>query len=323
MDKTSETLFTVTDLKKYFPISGGIFSREIGQVKAVDGISFEIRKRETFGLVGESGCGKTTVGRCLLLLIKPTAGNIRYLKYDLLSLKEREMRPLRVGMSMIFQDPFSSLNPRMTVGEIIGEPLVIHGIAKGKDKKSMIRELMEKVGLSPEHFVRYPHQFSGGQKQRIGIARALATRPQFVVADEPVAALDVSVRAEILNLLKDLQKEYGLTFLYISHNLSVVKHICDRIAVMYLGKIVELDEKNELFNDPKHPYTQALISAIPIPDPTVQRKRIILRGDVSSAIKLPPGCRFHPRCIHATPKCSKEEPDLVDVGYHHYVACHY
>lgn len=309
-------------MKKYFPIRGGILSRRVAFIHAVDDVSFNIYEGQTFGLVGESGCGKTTLGRCILLLIQPTAGKIIFSGQNLLDLKKKELRKLRSQMAMIFQDPYSSLNPRMTVSDIIGQPLQIHKVAKGKDRRRKVMELMKNVGLSPEHLYRYPHEFSGGQKQRIGIARALAVNPKLVVADEAVAALDVSVRASILNLMKDLQKDFGLTYLFISHDLSVVKHICDRVAVMYLGEIIEIAETEELFTNPLHPYTKALMSAIPIPDPTLRMEKIILPGEPSTPINPPPGCRFNKRCLYATERCRKSGPDLVEVSKGHYIACH-
>jgi len=317
-----EPLLKVIGLKKYFPIRGGLFQKEVASVKAVDDVSFNVYKGETFGLVGESGCGKTTLGRCVLLLIDPTDGSILFNGKDLTKLSKRELREVRTEMAMIFQDPYSSLNPRMTVSDIIGKPLAIHKIAKGKDRSERIVELMTLVGLSKEHLYRYPHEFSGGQKQRIGIARALAVNPKLIVADEAVAALDVSVRAGVLNLMKDLQKNLGLTYIFISHDLSVVKHICDRVAAMYLGEIVEIAPTDKLFAQPLHPYTQALISAIPIPDPTVKKDRIILEGDPSTPIDPPPGCRFHERCKYADERCKTKKPPLSEMEPGHFVACH-
>jgi oligopeptide transport system ATP-binding protein len=314
-------LYIVEDLKKYFPIRRGVISREVGQIKAVDGVSFKINEGETLGIAGESGCGKTTLGRCLIGVLPITSGNLFFMDQNINSMNKREFNKIRLNMGMIFQDPYSSLNPRMTVGDIVGEPLHNFNIAKGKEKDKMVVDLLEKVGLTRKHIYRFPHEFSGGQKQRIGIARALAVHPRLIIADEPVAALDVSVRATILNLMKDLQSEFKLTYVFISHDLSVVKHICDRVMIMYLGKIVEIAETEELYSRPEHPYTKALMSAIPIPDPTLRKKRIILPGDVPTPINLPKGCRFHPRCVNAKPECSEKESDLVEVREGHYVTC--
>lgn len=318
----SEPILRVEHLKKYFPIRGGVFAKQIASVQAVDDVSFEVMEGETFGLVGESGCGKTTLGRCILLLIEPTEGKIMFRDQDLTELKPNELQKVRQEMAMIFQDPYSSLNPRMTVADIIGKPLDIHKLAKGDEKTRRVIKLMRMVGLSTEHLYRYPHEFSGGQKQRIGIARALAVNPKLIVADEAVAALDVSVRAGILNLMRELQQELGLTYIFISHDLSVVKHICDRVAAMYLGEIVEIAETDELFDNPLHPYTMALISAIPIPDPSVEKERILLEGDPSTPINPPPGCRFHERCMFAEDRCSTEKPPLKEMAPGHWVACH-
>jgi oligopeptide/dipeptide ABC transporter ATP-binding protein len=322
-------LLRVNRLKKYFPVRRGVFRRIVGWVKAVDEVDFFIRVGETLGLVGESGCGKTTCARTILRLIEPTAGEVWFRSKQLgkevnvVKADKKTMKLLRREMQIIFQDPYSSLNPRMTVGDIIGEPLVVHGLAKGKALRERVAELLEAVGMKPEHMRRYPHEFSGGQRQRIGIARALALNPQLVVCDEPVSALDVSIQAQILNLLEDLQDQFGLTYLFVAHDLSVVKHISDRVAVMYLGKIVELAETEELFLRPKHPYTEALLSAVPVPDPDYQAERIILQGDVPSPVNPPKGCRFHPRCAYAKDICGKEAPELRDLGGEHFVACHF
>ncbi|NLY52310.1 MAG: dipeptide ABC transporter ATP-binding protein [Firmicutes bacterium] len=316
-------LLEVKDLVKHFPIyKGWLISKQIGSVKAVDGISFSINRGETLGLVGESGCGKSTTGRLILRLIEATSGEVWFEGQNVLNLGREEMRELRKDMQIIFQDPYASLNPRMTVGDIIGEPLRIHGIATGREKDKRVRELLEVVGLSSYHARRYPHEFSGGQRQRIGVARALAVNPKLIICDEPVSALDVSIQAQVINLLQDLQEEYGLTYLFIAHDLSVVKHISDRVAVMYLGKIVELTDKDSLYENPLHPYTKALLSAIPIPDPTLVRERTLLEGDVPSPINPPAGCRFHTRCPVAEDICRHEEPVFADVGGGHYVACH-
>jgi len=321
-EKQNGILLQVRELKKYFPVTGGIFSRVIGYVKAVDGVSFYIKRGETLGLVGESGCGKTTCGRCILRLIEPTAGEVIFEGRNILQLDKEEMRKLRREMQIVFQDPYASLNPRMTVGDIIGEPLEIHGVARGAAKEKRVKELLEVVGLSPQHVRRYPHEFSGGQRQRIGVARALALNPKLIICDEPVSALDVSIQSQVLNLLQDLQEEFSLTYLFVAHDLAVIKHISDRIAVMYLGKLVELADKEELFDNPQHPYTEALLSAIPIPNPEVRKERIILEGDVPSPIDPPKGCRFHPRCRYAQDVCKQLEPRFVDIGEEHYVACH-
>ncbi|MGH7427985.1 MAG: ABC transporter ATP-binding protein [Candidatus Methylomirabilaceae bacterium] len=319
----NDALLEVRNLVKHFPITKGfIFQRQVGAVRAVDDVSFFIRKGETLGLVGESGCGKTTTGRVILRLMEPTTGEAYFEGSNIFKLSKEELRRLRRNMQIIFQDPYSSLNPRMTVGDIIGEPLEIHNLARGKEKVRRVQELLEVVGLSPYHANRYPHEFSGGQRQRIGIARALAVNPKLIICDEPVSALDVSIQAQVLNLLQELQKEFGLTYLFIAHDLSVVKHISDRIAVMYLGRIVEVATTAELFSNPQHPYTEALLSAVPIPNPGMRRERIILPGDVPSPINPPKGCRFHTRCLYAQDSCRVDDPALVDYwGNEHYVAC--
>ena len=324
-DTQDQWLVEVKGLKKYFPITQGIiFQRHVNDVKAVDGLDFAIRKGETLGLVGESGCGKSTTGRSILQLYRPTAGQVLFQGRDLTLLKGEELRKMRRNMQMIFQDPYASLNPRMTVGDIVGEPLEVHNIAKGKAKKERVQELLQIVGLNPYFVNRYPHEFSGGQRQRIGVARALAVNPAFIVCDEPISALDVSIQAQIINLLEELQQKFNLTYLFIAHDLSVVRHISDRIAVMYLGKIVELTDRNSLYNNPLHPYTKALLSAVPIPDPLVEekRERIILVGDVPSPVHPPSGCRFHTRCPLAIDICNKVDPEFRDAGGQHWVACH-
>ncbi|TMI71256.1 MAG: dipeptide ABC transporter ATP-binding protein [Bacillati bacterium ANGP1] len=319
----SEVLLDVRSLVKHFPITKGfIIQRQVGAVKAVDGVSLTIRRGETLGLVGESGCGKTTLGRVILRLMEPTSGEAYFEGRNIFKLTKEDLRRLRRDMQIIFQDPYSSLNPRMTVGDIIGEPLEIHNLAHGKEKVRRVQELLEVVGLSPYHMNRYPHEFSGGQRQRIGIARALAVNPKLIICDEPVSALDVSIQAQVLNLLEELQKEFGLTYLFIAHDLSVVKHISDRIAVMYLGRIVEVAVADELFANPQHPYTEALLSAVPIPHPGLRRERIILPGDVPSPVNPPSGCRFHTRCLYAQDSCRVNDPELVDYwGNSHFVAC--
>jgi oligopeptide transport system ATP-binding protein len=320
----SGDLIQVRDLEMHFPVTKGIIlQRQVGAVKAVDGVSFNIKKGETLGLVGESGCGKSTTGRAILQLYRPTAGSVIFQGTDLTKLKGEELRRMRRKVQMIFQDPYASLNPRMTVGDIIGEPIKVHGLRQGKEVRTRVQELLQLVGLNPYFINRYPHEFSGGQRQRIGVARALAVEPEFVVCDEPVSALDVSIQAQIINLLEDLQDRLGLTYLFIAHGLAVVKHISDRVAVMYLGKVVELAEGSKLYSMPMHPYTQALLSAVPIPDPKVEkrRKRIILEGDVPSPLNPPSGCHFHTRCPIAIEKCKVEEPPFLDYGGGHFAAC--
>jgi oligopeptide transport system ATP-binding protein len=317
----SGVLLEVRELRKYFPIRKGFFSRVKGHVKAVDGVSLEVRRGEVVGLVGESGCGKTTLARCVLRLVEPTSGAVFFDGIPVLALKGEELRRLRKRFQIIFQDPYGSLNPRLTVGSMIAEPIKIHKIAKGAAVRERVAELLEKVGIPPEHMHRYPHEFSGGQRQRIGIARSLAVGPEFVVADEPVSSLDVSVQAQILNLLKDLQTEFGLTFLFITHDLGVVEYLTDRVAVMYLGKIVEFAATERLFAGVKHPYSQALISAIPSLDPETRKSRIVLPGDVPSPAAVPPGCPFHPRCPKAMPHCRTDVPSLREVEPGHHVSC--
>ena len=321
----TEKLLEVKNLVKYFPVRGGVFSRVRAQVRAVDGISFDIEEGETLGLVGESGCGKSTAGRSILRLLEPTSGEIKFRGTNIVGLEREKMRLLRREMQIIFQDPYASLNPRMTVGSIVGEPLTIHKIAKGKERDKKVAAILEKVGLRPEHMRRYPHEFSGGQRQRIGIARALALNPKLIIADEPVSALDVSIQAQVINLLEDLQKEFGIAYLVISHDLSVVQHICDRIAVMYLGEIVEIADADELVMSSRHPYTEALLSAVPVPDPGAlnKKKRILLRGDVPSPVNPPSGCRFHTRCPYKEDKCSAEVPPLRVISGGHMTACHF
>jgi peptide/nickel transport system ATP-binding protein/oligopeptide transport system ATP-binding protein len=324
VEQHAENLIEVHNLVKYFPVHAGVLQQVQGWVKAVDGVSFTIRKGETLGLVGESGCGKTTIGRSILRLIEPTDGQVLFDGRDMVMMKESELKELRREMQIIFQDPYSSLDPRSQIGNIIGEALYIHGVKDGAEREHRVREIMSTVGLSEDHFRRYPHEFSGGQRQRIGIARALVLRPKFVVCDEPVSALDVSIQSQVLNLLRNLQREFDLTYLFIAHNLSVVEHISDRVAVMYLGKMVELTDRDELYRNPLHPYTQALMSAIPIPDPDVKRERIILEGDVPSPLNPPSGCRFHPRCPVAIDICPREEPEFrpTRTNPNHMLACH-
>jgi len=332
---TDNTLLEVKNLKKYYPIYKGIFRRIAAYVKAVDGFNLFVKEGETLGLVGESGCGKTTAGRAILRLIEPTEGEVlfrsreqvngvkRYQEINVTNAPNMLMKDLRRNMQIIYQDPYSSLDSRMSIGSIIGEPLLVHGVSKANEREGQVRDLLIEVGMEPDYMNRYPHEFSGGQRQRIAIARALALRPQLIIADEPVSALDVSIKAQILNLLKNLQNEFNLTYLFISHDLAVVRHICDRVAVMYLGKIVELAFSKELFDNLKHPYTEALMSAVPVPDPDYRVKRILLEGDVPSPVNPPPGCSFHPRCRYAKEVCRTEVPIFCDLGNEHFVACHF
>jgi peptide/nickel transport system ATP-binding protein/oligopeptide transport system ATP-binding protein len=314
-------LIRVTNLVKYFPMRGGILQRKVSWVQAVDDVSFTVKRGETVGLVGESGCGKTTVGRTMLRLLEPTSGQVTFDGTDVFSLRGSRLKAMRRNMQIIFQDPYSSLDPRMPVGESIAEGLKIHRIGTPQERRDLVVSTLRKVGLEEYHSRRYPHEFSGGQRQRIGIARALALQPKFIVCDEPVSALDVSIQSQVLNILKDLQREFGLTYLFIAHNLSVVEHISDRVAVMYLGKIVEMTGREELFRNPLHPYTQALMSAIPIPDPHLRRQRILLAGDVPSPLNPPSGCRFHPRCPVAIGHCAVQEPAFREVSPSHWAAC--
>jgi oligopeptide transport system ATP-binding protein len=316
-----ENLIEVRNLTKHFPVGAGVFGCGSDAVKAVDDVSFSIRRGETFGLVGESGCGKSTTGRCILRLIEPTAGSVQFDGRDLLTLSADHLRRLRRDIQIIFQDPYSSLNPRMTVGQIVEEPLIIHRIGDRPARRNRVAELLQLVGLEPEHADRYPHEFSGGQRQRIGIARALALNPRFIVCDEPVSALDVSVQAQVVNLLQDLQQQLGLTYLFISHGLSVVEHISTRVGIMYLGQLVEVASSEEIFHNPLHPYTRALLSAIPIPDPEIRRERLRLTGDISTAINPPSGCRFRTRCPIAEPRCADSDPQTIEVSPDHFVAC--
>ncbi|MGW8224587.1 MAG: ABC transporter ATP-binding protein [Anaerolineales bacterium] len=319
--KKSDDLLQVYDLVKHYPVRGGVLRRVVAWVKAVDGVSFSIRKGETLGLVGESGCGKSTVGNCILRLLKPTSGRVELNGDNIQEMGPRELKSARRNMQVIFQDPYSSLNPRKPIGDSILAGLKIHKIGKRQEQIDVMHNMLQKVGLDPFYAHRYPHEFSGGQRQRIGIARALVLKPSFIVCDEPVSALDVSIQSQVLNLLRDLQQEFNLTYLFIAHNLSVVEHISDRVAVMYLGKIVELAPREALFREPLHMYTKALISAIPIPDPTLERDRMLLEGEVPSPLNPPPGCHFHPRCPIATEHCSQSDPPFEEVAPHHWVAC--
>jgi oligopeptide transport system ATP-binding protein len=319
-----DVLLEVRGLVKHFTVGGGIFGGRAGTVRAVDGVSFALRRGETLGLVGESGCGKTTTGRCILQLERPTSGQVIFEGRDLSTLSDADLRPMRRRMQVIFQDPYASLNPRMTVGQILAEPLAVHGLVADRDgRRNRVRDLLTRVGLLPQHAERYPHQMSGGQRQRVGIARALAVEPALIVCDEPVSALDVSIQAQIINLLEDLQSEFGLTYLFIAHDLAVVRHISDRVAVMYLGKIVEIADRRELYDNPLHPYTKALLAAVPIPDPVLeaQRAHSVLVGEVPSPLNPPPGCVFHPRCPIAVERCGGEVPPLREVSPGHWAAC--
>ncbi len=318
-----DELLSVRDLRKFFTLPGGPLGGKSQTLKAVDGISFSLRQGETLGLVGESGCGKSTAGKSLLRLLEPDSGEILFRGQNILQLPPRTMRSLRRDMQMIFQDPYASLNPRMRIIDIVGEPLIIHGLARGNALQQEVVRLLDTVGMKPEHLYRYPHEFSGGQRQRIGIARALAVRPSLIVADEPVSALDLSVQAQVVNLLQDVQEQFELTYLFIAHDLSVVEHISDRVAVMYLGRIVELATSLELYRQPRHPYSEALLNAVPVPDPGRPRHRELLKGEIPSAIHPPPGCHFHPRCPYARDICSVEGPDLLDKGAGHLAACHF
>ena len=324
-NNNADTLLRVENLKMHFPIYRGVFQRQVGAVLAVDGISFDVRRGETLGLVGESGCGKSTTGRAILQLYKPTAGQVHFEGVDLIKLRGEELRHMRRKMQMIFQDPYASLNPRMTVEQIVGEPLIVHSAATGKEIHERVENLLGLVGLNPAFATRYPHEFSGGQRQRIGVARALALQPSFIICDEPISALDVSIQAQVVNLLEELQEQFNLTYLFIAHDLSMVRHISKRVAVMYLGMIVELTTRDELYLNPLHPYTQALLSAVPIPDPVVaaQRQRIILEGDVPSPANPPSGCHFRTRCPIAESICAEKQPEFRELKSGHFVACHF
>jgi oligopeptide transport system ATP-binding protein len=324
--RDGEAILEVANLVKHFPIKSGVlFDHEIGRVRAVDDVSFTVRAGETLGLVGESGCGKTTLSRTVLQLIEPTSGSVRFEGSEVIGLGSRKLRDLRPRMQMIFQDPYASLNPRKRVAQIVGDPIRMHGVASGSGVRERVQELLERVGLNPEHYNRFPHEFSGGQRQRIGIARALSVNPKLIIADEPVSALDVSIQAQIINLLEDLQNEFALTYVFVAHDLGVVRHVADRIAVMYLGKIVELGPADDVYSNPIHPYTVSLLSAVPIPDPRANatREQVVLEGDVPSPANPPPACRFHTRCPRATEICSEVEPQLVNYGNDHWAACHH
>ncbi|NQZ57766.1 MAG: dipeptide ABC transporter ATP-binding protein [Lentisphaeraceae bacterium] len=327
MTGSAKTLLEVKDLKMHFPIYGGILKRQVGQVHAVDGVTFDVKEGETLGLVGESGCGKSTLGRAILRLYNPTSGQVVFNGHDITNMAPAELRPIRKDLQVIFQDPYDCLNSRHTVGKIIEEPLLIHGVGTPQSRKEKVQYLMDKVGLQPDAYDRYPHEFSGGQRQRIGIARAIALEPKLVICDEPVSALDVSIQSQVMNLMMDLQKEMGLAYIFIAHDLAVVRHISDRVAVMYLGRIVEFTDADSIYENPLHPYTKALISAIPEPDPTIKKKRIMLKGDVPSPINPPSGCTFHTRCPYVTDKCKTEVPQLkkynIKDGREHYASCHY
>jgi oligopeptide/dipeptide ABC transporter ATP-binding protein len=319
---TTNTLMQVKDLKTYYPIHSGLLKRTTGYVKAVDGVSFDIQQGETFGLVGESGCGKSTTGRSILRLTEPTSGEVWFQGRNLATLNQKELRAIRKDLQIIFQDPYASLNPRMTIGQILEEPMIVHGVKDKWERKRRVDELLDTVGLSSYHAERYAHEFSGGQRQRVGIARALTMHPKLIVCDEPVSALDVSIQSQVLNLMQDLQDRFQLTYIFIAHDLSVVQHISDRIGVMYLGRIVEQGTSDELYANPQHPYTQALLSAVPVPDPKAKRERIILRGDVPSPAKPPSGCTFHPRCPHVMDICKQHIPEMKETSTGHFVACH-